>query len=54
MKSEIHDPPEGYRTAAKPSAMPVTVTTVRPSEYSEPQWVTRLKHAWRRLRSRRR
>ncbi|HJL20198.1 MAG TPA: hypothetical protein RMH99_31315 [Sandaracinaceae bacterium LLY-WYZ-13_1] len=48
MKSERHDPTEGYRKPAKPSAMPVTVLTVRHNEYSEPAWVARLRAAWRR------
>ena len=50
MKREIHDPAESYRSAAKPSAMPVAVTTVRANEYQEPAWVARLRRAWRRLR----
>lgn len=43
MRSEVHDRPEGYRTASKPDAMPVTVTTVRHNEYAEPLWLTRLR-----------
>lgn len=47
MRSEIHDHPEGYRTASRPDALPVTVTTVRRDEYAEPMWVARLKERLR-------
>ncbi|GAB5548026.1 MAG: hypothetical protein RLO52_06370 [Sandaracinaceae bacterium] len=56
MKTRVHPRRDGYREQSKPDRTPLTVHTVRPAEYEQPEWLTRMQRAmhgaWDRVRSR--